>query len=94
MSITATTGDLERGYEALRARAIGDIPAEAPRGLALLRGRGLVAWMRALPPAVPGPRTGRSATGGGMDLDGLDGELVSVLTEMAIGAGWGWRGAS
>ena len=90
MSIAAATGDLARGYEALRAPGRRGHPGEAPRGLAVLRRPGLVAWMRALPPEVRGP-TDRAIRRRSVawHLDGLDGELVSVLTEMAIGAGMG-----
>lgn len=89
MTITASSEDLERGYEALRAQAVGVIPDIVPRGLAVLRRTGLVAWMRALPPETGDRRRRRPAAGGGTARADLGGELVSVLTEMALGAGRG-----
>jgi hypothetical protein len=94
VSVTASAEDLERGYEALRAGALGAIPVVRPRGLAVLRRAGIAAWMRALPPAVPGRRRERSAPDGTTALAEPAGELVSILAEMALGARWGWRGAS
>ena len=50
--------DLSAGYEALRAQAVGDLPAESPRGLAIVVHQGLPAWIRAWvapPPASPPP---------------------------------------
>ena len=94
MTATASAGELVRGYEALRAQAVGVIPDAIPRGLAVLRRAGLAAWMRALPPAVE-PRGSERPTGDrGLALADLGGELVSALTEMALGGGRSWRRAS
>ena len=89
MTMAASAGELARGYEALRAQAVGVIPDVIPRGLAVLRRAGLVAWMRALPPATPDRPAERSAIAGGTALADVSSELVSVLTEMALGAGRG-----
>jgi hypothetical protein len=75
--------ELEAGYEALRAEAVGGLPSETPRGRALLLAGGLPAWIRAwaTPPAGPLPAAGseRTVTGG------LGSEVVRLLTEMALG---------
>jgi len=71
------------GYEALRAAATGSAVCDTPRGLALLLAQGLPAWMRAwapLPPPAPiAPAGERTVTAG------LGGEMVRLLTEMALG---------
>jgi hypothetical protein len=94
MSVTASAEDLTRGYEALRAEAVGTLPAITPRGRAVLLHRGLVAWMRALPPATPAPRAGRSIDALAVVAAGLRRELVDVLTAMALWSGRGWGHAS
>lgn len=86
MNVSASPIELERTYEALRAQALGAIPAVTPRGLALLRRAGLVAWMTACPPGAPASRPERPGAGQATALAGMSGELVSVLTEMALGA--------
>lgn len=91
MSVTASARELERRYEALRAQALGEVPAAAPRGLGLLRTAGLVAWMRACPPEAPSARHEPSGCGPGAPFVGMHGELASVLTEMALGAGRRWH---
>lgn len=84
MSPPRSADDLCAGYEALRAQAVGGLPADSPRGLAVVLTQGLPAWIRAwaapsaadLPPAPAGER---SAPGG------LGAEVVRLLTEMALG---------
>lgn len=94
MTITASAEDLARGYEALRAEAVGRPPATTPRGRAVLTRGGLVAWMRALPPTTP-IRTGRSPIDApAVVAAGVRRELVDVLTAMAIGSGRRWCRAS
>jgi hypothetical protein len=92
MSGHARADDLSAGYEALRAQVVGDVGADSPRGLALVLTHGLPAWIRAWaapPPAVPPiPVVGRGAT------SGLGGEVVRLLTEMALGHGAVSAGAS
>lgn len=94
MTLAASATELERGYEALRAQAVGTIPPTRPRGLAVLCRAGLVAWMRALPPSTPDRQDERLAPDRDTALAGLGSELVSILTEMALGARWGWHGAA
>lgn len=94
MNVTASSQELARSYEALRAQAVGELAAVTPRGLAVLRRAGLVTWMRACPPGAPAARREPPGAGHGTALGGVSGELVSVLTEMALGAGRRWRGAS
>ena len=77
-------GELCSGYEALRAVATGSVVAAAPRGLALLLGQGLPAWIRAWAP-LPPPAAPRVALGERPVVAGLAGEVVRVLTEMALG---------
>jgi hypothetical protein len=75
--------DLHVGYEALRAAATGSAACDAPRGWALLCAQGVPAWMRAwapLPPARPAVAAGERP-----QTSGLGGEVVRVLTEMALG---------
>ncbi|MGH9434298.1 MAG: hypothetical protein ACRD3T_22465 [Terriglobia bacterium] len=83
MSKNAAVSDIERAYEAVRAQATGEVVAITPRGLALLLSAGVPDWIRtcaplksAAPTTVPlEPRA---------PLSSLCGELVAVLTEMAL----------
>jgi len=89
MTITAGMDDLRRGYETLRAQAIGEeVTAVTPRGLALFLRSGLTAWMVAWAPpgSAPAPTTPVPSTKQGRHevLAGLSGELVRVLAEMAV----------
>jgi hypothetical protein len=91
MTITATAEDLARGYEALRAEAVGTLPVVTPRGRVVLLRGGLVAWMRALPPTTPAPRAGRPPIDAPAAVAaGVRRELVDVLTAMALGSGRSW----
>jgi hypothetical protein len=81
VTISADADDLLAGYEALRAQALGAVPAATPRGLSVLTRAGLAAWMRALAPIV---RTSATAAGRGRESTGFGTELVSLLTEMAL----------
>jgi hypothetical protein len=77
------TDELCAGYESLRAAAAGSAVCDTPRGLALLLAQGLPAWMRAwspLPPPAPIARSDERPLA-----PGTGGELVRVLTEMALG---------
>lgn len=91
MNVTASPRELERTYEALRAQAVGGLPAVTPRGLARLRGAGLAAWMRACPPLAPVSTLERPAGGPGSTLADVSGELVRLLTEMALGSRRRWH---
>ena len=82
----APHAELVQWYEDLRAQATDQIPATTPRGLALLLGSGLSAWMAACPPLIPVPASVTVANDVPVrSLAGLSVELVSVLTEMTLG---------
>lgn len=86
MTIVAPAADLEHGYEALRAQAVGEIPNLAPRGLAVFLRRGMPAWMCACPPRTR-PATSTRPTGdvtAGLGLAGVSGELVRLLAAMVV----------
>lgn len=91
LKIIAGRDELERGYEALRAQVVGTATFVMPRGLALFRHSGMVAWMSA---CAPLPVTSaRSAPQGERPrevLAGLSSELVRVLAEMAVGSQRGY----
>ena len=77
---------LVQWYEELRAQATGQIPAATPRGLFLFLNSGLPAWMAACPPTALEPAPARAVSGiPARPLDDMAAELVSVLTEMALG---------
>lgn len=88
MKIIAGPTDLEQGYEALRAQAVGEIPSVTPRGLALFLRAGLPAWMSACAPVTRPTLMTRSSTDGRQErrLSSLSTDLVGVLTEMALGS--------
>jgi hypothetical protein len=88
MKIIAGPTDLEQGYEALRAQAVGEIPSVTPRGLALFLRAGLPTWMSACAPVTPPTLMTRSSTDGSQErrLSSLSTDLVRVLTEMALGS--------
>ena len=80
---TRPADELCAGYEALRAAATGSLACDTPRGLALLLSQGLPAWMRAwrpLPAPMPFPPADERPV-----VPGVGGEVVRVLTEMALG---------
>jgi hypothetical protein len=94
MSSFLRPGEIAVSYEALRAQATGRLPAVTPRGLSLVLGAGLAAWVKAwaqpseLPTVAPSPSAlrppaapaaGRSAPAGAGD------EVVRLLAEMALG---------
>jgi hypothetical protein len=94
VSAAASADELMHAYEALRAEALGQLPALTPRGRGVLLRGGLVAWMRALPPlAAPPAGRSRAAAPVTAPADGRR-ELVDVLAAMALGAGRGWSRAS
>lgn len=83
MSIIAPAVELEQGYEALRAQAVGEIPRRPPRGLAVLSRGGLLAWMCACPPPPPTPVThARLESGNGLGT--VSGDVVRLLAEMVL----------
>ncbi len=82
MTISADVVDLLVGYEALRAQALGAVPAATPRGLSVLTRAGLAAWMGALVPIVRTRATVHRVAA--HESTGFGTELVSLLTEMAL----------
>lgn len=82
MTISADAADLLAGYEALRAQALGAVPAATPRGLSVLTRAGLAAWMRALAPIARTSTTPRRVAA--RESTDFGAELVSLLTEMAL----------
>jgi hypothetical protein len=85
--VTASPATLSRTYEALRAGALGESTQGIGRGLAILRGAGLAAWMEACPPDRAAPDRERSvrlvAVVSAGDEPGR--ELVGILADMALG---------
>jgi hypothetical protein len=82
VTISANAAELIAGYEAMRAQALGTVPATAARGLSVLVLAGMPAWMRALAPtertSTPArPLAARESAGFGT-------ELVSLLTDMVL----------
>lgn len=76
--------ELCAGYEALRAAATGSPVTDTPRGLALLLAQGLPGWVRAWSPL---PATQPIVPAGARPaVAGLAGEMVRVLTEIALGS--------
>jgi hypothetical protein len=84
------TDELTRAYEALRAQAIGELPAATPRGLALFLSAGLPAWMKSWAPLTPPAPTPRLPQGGREGQVRIGGEVVRLLTEMALGCQRRW----
>jgi hypothetical protein len=85
VTITATANELENGYEALRAQAVGEVPRITPRGLTLFLRSGLPAWMRAFPPSAPLLASAPAIMHvGAHGMAGVGAELVHVLAQMAL----------
>ena len=85
MTAAVARPELAPAYEALRAHATGQCPTIAPRGLAVLLRGGVPAWITAWEPvAVQSPTPGATYTA--LPLGGRAEELVSMLTEMALGS--------
>jgi hypothetical protein len=84
LSVTASPATLVRTYEALRAGATGMPVSATPRGLAVLRGAGMVAWMAACPPDRTVIARGRPVVPVMVRHQGIVRELVGVLAEMAL----------
>ena len=90
MNEPSPTSELRLGYEALRAQAIGQLPASTPRGLALFVAAGCPTWMQAWAPLTAGvPRT-PAAPQRRDESVGLASKVVQVLTQMALGRQRTW----
>ncbi len=82
--MTASPATLARTYEALRAGATGMPVTGVPRGLAVLRGGGMTAWMAACPPDRSVTARGRPMVPVMEPHLGIGRELVGVLAAMAL----------
>ena len=90
MSQPSPSGELTLAYEALRAQATGALPATTPRGLALFLAAGCPAWITIWKPlAAVAPRIPTIAHERQTPV-GVDGEVVQLLTEMALGCQRKW----
>ncbi len=85
MKVLQVAGELTLAYEALRAQATDELPAVTPRGLALFLTAGFPDWMRAWTPLAPAVPKTLGAPRPGEPPVGLGGEVVQLLTEMALG---------
>jgi hypothetical protein len=84
------TGELTLAYEALRSQATGRAPATTPRGLALFLAAGCPTWMKAwTSPVVAVPKTPAAPQYRERSV-GLSGEVVQLLTEMALSCQRKW----
>jgi hypothetical protein len=74
-------------YEALRAAALEAAADSFRHGLALLLGKGVVAWMQVAAHAAPEPADGETAGAPANGaLEGVERELVRVLAGIALQA--------
>ena len=78
-------GDLTPAYEALRAQATGEVAAVTPRGLALFLAAGFPDWMKAWVALAPAGPKAAAAPHRQEPPVGLSGQVVQLLTEMALG---------
>lgn len=85
MSSTRSVSELTLAYEALRAQATGGVPTSTPRGLALFLAAGCPTWMHAWQPLAVVVRSTSAATHQVQRPAAVGGEVVQVLTEMALG---------
>jgi len=90
MSVLQPNGALTLAYEALRAQATGRMPTSTPRGLALFLAAGCPAWMHAWQPLAAPVRTTSGVSHQEQRPAVVDGEVVQVLTEMALGRQRRW----
>lgn len=90
MSVVEPASGLTLTYEALRAQATGGVPVSTPRGLALFLAAGCTAWMHAWRPVAEALRSTPSAPHQAAPSGAWGGEVVQVLTEMALGCQKRW----
>jgi len=85
VNVLQPAGELTLAYEVLRAQATGARPASTPFGFALFLAAGFPAWMMAWIPLTPVVAKPPAAPDHRAPLVGLGGEVVQLLTEMALG---------
>ncbi|HEY8953947.1 MAG TPA: hypothetical protein VIP78_15470 [Candidatus Dormibacteraeota bacterium] len=85
MKVVQPGGELTLAYEALRAQARGEVAAVTPRGLALFLAAGFPGWMKAWVPLAPAEPKASAAPHRQEPPVGLSGQVVQLLTEMALG---------
>jgi hypothetical protein len=86
MKVLQPADQLTLAYEALRAQATGQLPAITPRGLTLFLAEGFPAWLNTWKPlVVAAPQPSSASRQQQQPPVGLGGEVVQVLTEMALG---------
>lgn len=85
MNVLQPTGQLTLAYEALRAQATGQLSPTTPRGLALFVMAGFPDWMKAWTPLAPVVPKTSAAPHHRKPAVGLGGDMVQLLTEMALG---------
>ena len=85
MKVLQAASDLTLAYEALRAQATGEVAAVTPRGLAMFLAAGFPDWMKAWIPLAPAVTKTPAAPHHLEPPVGLGGEVVQLLTEMALG---------
>ena len=82
---------LQAQYERLRAEGLQGSSGERGHGLALLIGRGMVTWMKALSTLAPGsersaPSTSPHWAEGGVEIpEAARSELTAVLATLVLG---------
>jgi hypothetical protein len=82
--LSLDSAGLQSRYEQLRAAALG--PGAAGQGWALLRHRGMAAWMLAWARCAPPPSPSPAAAGLDREPSLASPEIVRVLTAMAVAA--------
>ena len=90
MKVLQAAGDVTLAYEALRAQATGELPAVTPRGLALFLAAGFPDWIKAWTPLAPAVPKTPAAPHHREPAVGLGGDVVQLLTEMALGCQRRW----
>jgi hypothetical protein len=82
--------ELALAYEALRAQATGQLPESTPRGVALFLAAGCTAWMHAWRPVAEALHVRPAVPHQAAPSAALGGEVVQILTEMALGCQKRW----
>jgi hypothetical protein len=76
--------DIVDGYERLRAQALTGDTDGWRLGLGVLQQRGVAAWLRVRPAAVPTVARPTPARAAPLSTAGVDAELVGLLASMAL----------